>query len=380
MVARFALRCARAASGHAAAPPSSVMKLRRPIIRSPRRLANADIRSGSYLPSFQISAASFQSPPIFSHTTRYLPVTSFGIGPLVLRLKVPISRAAEGPSGLTSRVVSFGSLNCSAMLFHSASIAALLFTMPSLGGNAVASSVLSNATPTKSPLLKKSIHFAFTVSISAFWANAGIISPTTKAIASAIVRMTHDSCDVRFAPYASATRPILPSALRWQNDTEYNALVRTHLSRSADVSATIGRDHVIDLVVGNRRPNTVHFNFVVIANDATLGRPTIDQIAARTSVVSSELRVEALMPFIVARTVVSLLRRSVHTKKQGSRAAERDELAGPHSITSSARASKLSGTVSPSAFAVLRLITVSYFVGACTGRSAGFSPLRMRST
>jgi hypothetical protein len=26
------------------------------------------------------------------------------------------------------------------------------------------------------------------------------------------------------------------------------------------------------------------------------------------------------------------------------------------------------------------LITSSYLVGACTGRSAGFSPLRMRST
>src|SRR5262249_6915205 len=126
-----------------------------------------------------------------------------------------------------------------------------------------------------------------------------------------------------------ATRPILPSPLRRQNDTEYNALVRAHLSRSADVSATIGRDHVIDLVVGNRRPNTVHFNFVVIANDATLGRPAIHQIAARTSVVSSELRVEALMPFIVARTVVSLLRRSVHTKKQGSRAAEQRDEAAP---------------------------------------------------
>ena len=34
----------------------------------------------------------------------------------------------------------------------------------------------------------------------------------------------------------------------------------------------------------------------------------------------------------------------------------------------------------PSALAVLRLITSSYLVGACTGRSAGFSPLRMRST
>ena len=30
--------------------------------------------------------------------------------------------------------------------------------------------------------------------------------------------------------------------------------------------------------------------------------------------------------------------------------------------------------------AVLMLITNSYFVGACTGRSAGFSPLRIRST
>src|SRR5262249_30338838 len=51
-----------------------------------------------------------------------------------------------------------------------------------------------------------------------------------------------------------------------------------------------------------------------------------------------------------------------------------------YSITSSARASTLSGTLRPSALAVLRLMTSSYLVGACTGRSAGFSPLRMRST
>ena len=50
-----------------------------------------------------------------------------------------------------------------------------------------------------------------------------------------------------------------------------------------------------------------------------------------------------------------------------------------HSITSSARASSDCGTSSPSALAVLRLMTSSYLVGACTGRSAGFSPLRMRS-
>ena len=51
-----------------------------------------------------------------------------------------------------------------------------------------------------------------------------------------------------------------------------------------------------------------------------------------------------------------------------------------YSITSSARASTVVGMSRPSAFAVLRLITSSYFVGACTGRSPGFSPLRMRST
>src|SRR5262249_1791349 len=61
-------------------------------------------------------------------------------------------------------------------------------------------------------------------------------------------------------------------------------------------------------------------------------------------------------------------------------AGERDELAPPHSITSSARESTDGGTVRPSALAVLRLITSSYLVGACTGKSAGFSPLRMRST
>ena len=49
-----------------------------------------------------------------------------------------------------------------------------------------------------------------------------------------------------------------------------------------------------------------------------------------------------------------------------------------HSITASATASSLSGTVRPSALVVFKLIINSYLVGACTGRSAGFSPLRIR--
>ena len=51
-----------------------------------------------------------------------------------------------------------------------------------------------------------------------------------------------------------------------------------------------------------------------------------------------------------------------------------------HSMTSSAVASSSGGTVRPSALAVLRLSAVKNFVGVCTGRLAGLSPRRMRST
>ena len=46
-----------------------------------------------------------------------------------------------------------------------------------------------------------------------------------------------------------------------------------------------------------------------------------------------------------------------------------------YSITSSARASSNAGTLRPSAFAVLKLITSSNFVGCCTGMSMGLPPL-----
>ncbi len=99
------------------------------------------------------------------------------------------------------------------------------------------------------------------------------------------------------------------------------------------MSATIGRDHIVDLVVGNRRPYTVHFNFVVVANDATLGRSTIHQIAARAlAIVSFECRVEALMPFIMAHSVVPFLRCCACRKNNGHRAAKRDEHAPVHAI------------------------------------------------
>src|SRR5262249_22710306 len=81
-----------------------------------------------------------------------------------------------------------------------------------------------------------------------------------------------------------------------------------------------------------------------------------------------------------SRELYRLLRARRERPRGGRATEQRDELAALHSITSSARASRLSATVRPSAFAVLTLITSSYLVGACTGRSSGCSPLRMRST
>src|SRR5262249_4739131 len=82
---------------------------------------------------------------------------------------------------------------------------------------------------------------------------------------------------------------------------------------------------------------------------------------------------------------LSLLRPR-HQRPRRCRGADAGEEFAPshelprYSITSSARTSTVSGTVRPSALAVFMLSTVSYFTGACTGRSAGFPPLKMRRT
>ena len=77
-----------------------------------------------------------------------------------------------------------------------------------------------------------------------------------------------------------------------------------------------------------------------------------------------------------------LLLRACRERPRRRRAAEqRDELAPRyHSITSSARASSLSGIWRPSALAVLRLMTSSNFVGCSIGRSPGFAPARILAT
>src|SRR5262249_36102670 len=65
-------------------------------------------------------------------------------------------------------------------------------------------------------------------------------------------------------------------------------------------------------------------------------------------------------------------------RPRGRRGAdERYEPATIHSITSSARASSVAGTSMLSILAVWALMTSSNLVGVCTGRSLGFSPLRI---
>src|SRR5262245_45726341 len=75
-----------------------------------------------------------------------------------------------------------------------------------------------------------------------------------------------------------------------------------------------------------------------------------------------------------------LLRARRERPCDGCAAEQRDEVAPPHSITSSARRRMDVGNSMPIAFAVLRLITVSKFVTCSTGRSAGFAPRKTLAT
>ncbi len=73
------------------------------------------------------------------------------------------------------------------------------------------------------------------------------------------------------------------------------------------------------------------------------------------------------------------LLRACRKRPRGGAAKQCDELAAAnHSITSSALARSVAGTSTPIARAVARLMTNSNLVARATGKSAGFSPLRIR--
>src|SRR3974390_1753427 len=116
------------------------------------------------------------------------------------------------------------------------------------------------------------------------------------------------------------------------------------------------------------------FNCNVASLDETFARKTLEErgkrigdLIRRASVQIADHRHHGLLRVRGERP------RGCRTKEK------RDELAPPHSITSSAVTSSDGGIVSPSALAVLRLIMSSYLVGCWTGNSVGLVPLRIRS-
>src|SRR6516162_5652315 len=78
--------------------------------------------------------------------------------------------------------------------------------------------------------------------------------------------------------------------------------------------------------------------------------------------------------------LIALLRARREWPQNGRGAEQRDEVSLLHSMTSSACANRMAGTVRPNALAVFRLITSLNFTGCWTGRSQGFVPLRILST
>src|SRR5947209_4806644 len=125
----------------------------------------AIVAEAGYLFVFQMSVASCHCPPIFRHTTTYLPVTCSGGCAFVLKLNVPISRAAPGPSDWTSTVVSLASPSCFTAPPQNFSIALCPFAITAPAGSTYASGVYIAAKAFASPLLKAAIHSAFSFSI-----------------------------------------------------------------------------------------------------------------------------------------------------------------------------------------------------------------------
>jgi hypothetical protein len=84
--------------------------------------------------------------------------------------------------------------------------------------------------------------------------------------------------------------PSFDSTFWRKNDTEQHSFVPAYLPGSADMRTTIRRDHIVDLVIGNRRPFAIHFDFVMIADHAALRRATVHEVTAGAfAVVSVEL-------------------------------------------------------------------------------------------
>ena len=122
----------------------------------------------------------------------------------------------------------------------------------------------------------------------------------------------------------SPPRHHAPSPLRRKNDTEYHTFIRAYLPWSAHMRTAIRRDHVVDFVIGDRRPFAVHLDFVMVADHPALRRATIHKVAASAlAVISVQLGVKLHMPPIVADPVISVLRPRGDAEEYGNHAGYR---------------------------------------------------------
>ena len=110
--------------------------------------------------------------------------------------------------------------------------------------------------------------------------------------------------------------------------------------------------------------------------------PAFD-VAERSQALAEGIRIASRVGSLTQESDACKLRRLLRPCRERPRrrraAEQRDELAPPHSITSSASARNGAGTVRSIALAVLRLMTSSNFADCSTGRSAGFVPRRILS-
>src|SRR5262249_11593801 len=181
---------------------------------------------------------------------------------------------------------------------------------------------------------------------------AGARQTRDQAAAQGIGRRSHDDGDVLCCCLRSADRRYTAG----HDDIDFRAQeIANQRGYRFDVIATVAK------LVGNVAP----FDITEVAH------PAHEFLAEWIVVRGSRSDVSD------ARGLARLLR-PCRQRPRCCAAGQRDELAPLHSITSSASASSLSGMVRPSALAVLRLITNSNLVDCTTGRSAGFSPLRIR--
>ena len=88
------------------------------------------------------------------------------------------------------------------------------------------------------------------------------------------------------------------------------------------MSTTIGRDHVVNLVTGNPHPFAFHFDLVVVAHHAALGRATIHQVAARAlAVIPFERQVDAIYRGLPRNILLAPMRLHNETRRARPRVA-----------------------------------------------------------